>query len=128
MALGKQIAQFSGQVTSVNLSPGPGNAMTVQANMEGPVSGERGEGTYALTHHVVAEPGAKSGTWSEYGIATLKDSTNLGFRAQGTWEEISSGKWRYRGTGQLSDGSTYAAEFEGDLATRTWAGKLYEWS
>ncbi|MBI3303772.1 MAG: hypothetical protein HYZ72_17040 [Deltaproteobacteria bacterium] len=128
MALGKQTGQYSGKLTSLTLGPGPGNAMTGQANMEGTVSGERGEGTYALTHHVVIEPGAKSGTWSQYGFATMKDGTSLGFRGQGTWEEISAGKWRYRGTGQLSDGSTYATEFEGDWATRTWAGKLYEWS
>ena len=128
MALGKQTGQYSGQLTSLTLGPGPGNALTIQANIEGTASGERGEGTYALTHHAVAEPGAKSGTWNEYGIVTMKDGTSLGFRAQGTWEEISSGKWRYRGTGQASDGSTFATEFEGDVATRTWAGKLYEWS
>ena len=87
-----------------------------------------GEGTYALTHYVEGELGAKSGTWSQYGFVSLQDGTNLGFRGQGTWEEISSGKWRYRGTGQLSDGSTYATEFEGDWATRTWAGKAFEWS
>jgi hypothetical protein len=128
MALGKQIGQFSGKSTSVTIGPGPGNALTFQANMEGTVSGERGEGTYALTYHAAGELGAKSGTWSWYGIMTLKDGTNMGFRGQGTWDEVSSGKWRYRGTGQLSDGSTYAYEFEGDWATRTWAGKAFEWS
>src|SRR5437879_700796 len=102
MALGKQTGQYSGKLTSLTLGPGPGNAMTGQANIEGTVSGERGEGTYALTHHVVMESGAKNGTWTQYGFATMKDGTSLGFRAQGTWEEISSGKWRYRGTGQLS--------------------------
>ena len=126
MALGKQTGQFSGKLTSLTMGPGPANNMVGQANLEGTVSGDRGEGTYALTHHVVLEPGAKSGTWTQYGFALLKDGTTLGFRAQGTWEEVSAGKWRYRGTGQLSDGSTYAAEFDGDWATRTWAGKLYE--
>lgn len=43
------------------------------------------------------------------------NGASLGFRGQGTWEEIGSGKWRYRGTGQLSDGLTYANEFEGGL-------------
>ena len=129
MALGKQIGQYSGKVTSFTFGPGPGDAMTGQANMEGTVSGEIGEGTYALTRYMVIEPGAKSGAWSQYGFAAMKDGTSLSFRDQGTWEEISAGKWRYRGTGQLSDGSTsstYATEFEGDWATRTWAGKLYE--
>jgi len=95
--------------------------------MEGTFSGEMGEGTYALTLHVVYETSMKSGTWSQYGIGTGKDGS-FGFRGQGTWEEIGTNKWRYRGTDQLSDGSINAVEFEGDWATRTWAGKLYEWS
>jgi len=126
MALGKQISQFSGKLTSLTLGPGPGNAVTGQLNMEGTFSGEIGEGTYTLTHHVVLELGAKSGTWSQYGLGTMKDGTMLGVRAQGIWKEISAGKWRYQGTRQISDGSTYTTEFEGDWATRTWAGKNYE--
>lgn len=126
MASGKQIGEYSGQLTSLTFGPGPGTTMTGQANMEGTVSGAMGEGTYALTHHVVIEPGAKSGTWNQYGIAIMKDGTSRGFHAQGTWEEIGSGKWRYRGTGKFSDGATYVSEFEGNMATRTWAGKLYE--
>ena len=106
MALGKQTGQYSGKLISTTLGPGPGNAMTAQLNMEGTVSGERGEGSYILTHHVVLEAGAKSGMWIQYGLVTMKDGVSLGFHAQGTWEEISSGKWRYRGTGQLSDGRT----------------------
>jgi hypothetical protein len=39
MALGKQIGEFSGQPTSFTFAPGPGNAETYQANMEGTVSG-----------------------------------------------------------------------------------------
>jgi hypothetical protein len=96
--------------------------------MEGTVSGDRGEGTVALTHYVETEPDAKSGTWTQYGFVNLKDGSSLGFRGHGTWEEVSAGRWRYRGSGQASDGSTYAVEFEGNMATRTWAGKLYEWS
>ena len=118
MALGKQIGEFSGQPTSFTFAPGPGNTETYQANMEGTVSGERGKGGYASTRYMVVEPGAKSGTWNELGLAAWKDGASLGFRSQGTWEEISAGKWRYRGTGQLSDGSTYAVEFDGDWATR----------
>ena len=128
MALGKQTGEYSGQSTSFTVGPGPGNAMTGQLNIEGTGSGENGEFSYALTHCVEGDPGAKSGTWNQYGLVTMQDGTGLGFRSQGTWEEVSAGKWRYRGTGQLSDGATYATEFEGDLATRTWAGKLYEWS
>lgn len=128
MALGKQIAEFSGKSTSVTIGPGPGNVPTFQVNMEGTVSLEGKEGTYALTYHTAGELGAKSGTWSWYGIIAMKDGTSMGFHGQGTWDEIGAGKWRYRGTGQLSDGRTYGYEFEGDWATRTWAGKAFEWS
>ena len=128
MALGKQIGQFSLQSTSLTIGPGPGNTLTGQGNMEGTVSGERGEGTVALTHYVEMEPNAKKGTWTQHGLVFLTDGTGIGFRSQGTWEEIGPSKWRYRGTGQNSEGMTYATEFEGEAATRTWAGKLYEWS
>ncbi len=126
MASGEQIAEYSGKLTAITFSPGAGNVQTVQMNMEGTISGAFGEGTYALTHHVVLAPGDKSGTWSQDGFAMMNDGSSQGFRAQGTWEELSAGKWRYRGNGQFSDGRTYISEFEGDWATRTWAGKLYE--
>jgi hypothetical protein len=126
MALGKEINEFSGKSTSVTIGPGPGNALTFQANIEGTLSGERGEATYALTQHAEGEMGAKSGTWTMYGVMTLKDGESMGFRGQGTWDEISSGKWRYQGTGTAADGTPYAYEFEGDWATRTWAGKSFK--
>jgi hypothetical protein len=126
MASGKQIGAYSGKMTTITFGPGPGNDQSVQMNIEGTFSGELGEGTYVLTHHVVLAAGDKSGIWSQYGLATMKDGSALGFRVQGTWEEMSVGKWRYRGNGQFSDGRTYVSEFEGDWATRTWAGKLYE--
>ena len=128
MALGKQIGTFSMQPTSITWGPGAGSALMVQANMEGTVSGDLGEGTLSLTHHVEMEPDAKGGTYRHYGIANFSDGTVLGIRGDGTWEETGPGKYRYRGTGQNSDGSTLGVEFEGDLETRTWAGKLYEWS
>ena len=130
MALGKQIGEFSLKSTSQTFGPGPGNTGTYQANMEGTLSGDRGEGTVSLTHYVEIEPNAKSGTYRHYGMVMLKDGTVLGIQGQGTWEETDPGKWRYRGTGQNSDGSTLGVEFEGDATTRpmTFTGKLYEWS
>ncbi len=126
MAQGKQTGDYLGRTTSTTISPGPGNAITLQANVEGTASLERGESTYALTYSVEMEPEAKSGTYSQCGVVSMKDGTRLGFRAQGTWEESSAGKISNQGTGQFSDGTTYATEFEVDLATRTWTGKLYE--
>jgi hypothetical protein len=128
MALGKQIGQFSLRSVSQTFGPGPGTALMFHGNMEGTTSGERGEGTVALTHYVEFEPNAKKGTWTQYGWVVLTDGTGIGFRSHGTWEETGPGKWRYRGTGQTSEEVIYATEFEGDASTRTWAGQLYEWS
>jgi hypothetical protein len=91
------------------------------------VSGEAGTGTGIGTLTVVAEPGAKSGTWTWCGTTFLNTGGSVGVDGQGTWEESSANKWRYRGTGENSDGSVTAVEYEGDLATRTIAGKIYEW-
>ncbi len=126
MASGKQTGDYLGRTTSLTISPGPGNAITLQANVEGTGSGDRGEFTYALTNSVELEPEAKSGTFSQCGFVSMKDGTRVGFRTEGTWEESSVGKISSQGSGQLSDGTTYATEFEIDLATRTWTGKLYE--
>jgi len=126
MALGKQTGNYLGRTTSTTISPGPGNAITLQANVEGTGSLDRGEFTYALTYSVEMEPEAKSGTYSQCGLVDMKDGTRVGIRTQGTWEESSAGKISNHGSGQLPDGTTYADEFEIDLATRTWTGKLYE--
>ncbi len=128
LALGKQIGEYSGKLTSLTWEDGPGTATTSHGNIEGTVTGELGEGTYALTQMAVAEAGAQSGTWSQVGFVGMQDGTGVSFRANGTWEATGANKWRYRGTGHLSDGGSYATEFEGEWATRTWAGKLYEWS
>ena len=126
MASGKQTGSYLGRTTSTTISPGPGTAITLQANVEGTGSLDRGEFTYALTYSVEMEPEAKSGTFSQCGLVDMKDGTRVGFRNQGTWEESSAGKISNQGSGQVSDGTTYADEFEIDLATRTWTGKLYE--
>ena len=128
MALGKQIGQFSLKPTSYTITPGPGGTPTIQGNFEGSVSGEEGEGTATGTLTVAYEPNMKSGTWSYCGLTAFNKGGGNVVNSQGTWEETGPNKWRYRGTGQQSDGRTYATEFDGDFATRTWAGKIYEWS
>ena len=127
MALGKAIGEFSLKAASFTVTPGPGSAFTIQGNFEGPVSGEAGAGTGVGTITVAFEPGAKSGTWSYSGLTFLNSGGSTGVTGHGTWEEIGSNKWRYRGTGKGSDGRVTAVEFDGDLATRTMAGKVYEW-
>ena len=76
------------------------HAETYQANMEGTVSGERGEGGYASTRYMVVEPGAKSGTWNELGLAAWKDGDSLDFAVRGLGKRsvLASGD-----TGELGD-------------------------
>jgi len=128
MALGKEIGQFSFKSTSATLIPGPGKAITFQTNFEGTSKGEAGEGIEFGTLTVIAEPGAKSGTWEWCGAVFLKGGGGLGGNSHGTWHESGPNKWQYRGTGQYSDGRLFAIESEEDLATRTITGKSYEWT
>ncbi len=77
MALGKQIGEFSFKATSITASSGPGKATTLQANFEGPQSGEAGTGAALVTLTAVAEPGAKSGTWSWSGMGFMDNGDTM---------------------------------------------------
>ena len=127
MALGKAIGEFSLKATSFTVTPSPGGTFSIQGNYEGPVSGELGAGTGIGTLTAAGELGSKSGTWSYCGMTFLNAGGNIGVTGHGTWEESGANKWRFRGTGKDSDGRVTAVEFEGDLATRTIAGKVYDW-
>ena len=127
MALGKAIGEFSLKATSFTVTPGSGGAISIQGNFEGPVSGDQGAGIGIGTLTAEGGPGAKSGTWSYCGLTFLNTGGSTGVTGHGTWEESALNKWRYRGTSQGSDGRVTAVEFDGDLATRTMAGKIYEW-
>ena len=127
MALGKAIGEFSLKATSFTVTPGSGGAISIQGNFEGPVSGEQGAGTGIGTLTTEGEPGGKSGAWSYCGMTFLNTGGSTGVTGHGTWEESGSNKWRFRGTGQGSDGRVTAVEFDADLAARTIAGKTYEW-
>ena len=107
MPLGKEIAAYTGQLITITIRPASGTAKRVEMNLEGTFAGEPGAGTYLETMHVELE---------------AYDA------AQGTWEKVGQGKWKYRGINRYSNGLVAAHEFEGNLTTRTWAGKLYEWN
>ena len=128
MALGKQTGEFSGQFTTTIIGPGPGTTFAAQASAEGAVTGDQGKGSFVNTLYLEYEPGSKSGTYKDYGLVNLNDGSVIGFRGQGTWEDGGGGKFRYRGTGAASNGTTYAIEAEWNLPAKTWTGKLYEWN
>src|SRR5262249_12625750 len=87
MALGKAIGEFSYKATSFAMTPAPGVAVTIQGNVEGPMSGEAGTGTGIGTLFVTLEPGAKSGTWRWCGMGFFGNAGNVGAEGHGTWEE-----------------------------------------
>ena len=128
MALGKQAGEFSLKATSFTVSPGPGKVRSTQANFEGPIKGNVGQGVEIGTLTVIGEPGAKSGTWSWCGTVALATGGSYGDQGQGSWEEIGPHRWRLRGAGSTDQGQSFAVEAEGNLAERALVGKLYEWA
>jgi hypothetical protein len=128
MAVGKQLAEFSFKSTSVTYTA-MGTGGTAQANMEGSAKGEGLTGAALGTLTAVSDaPGAKSGTCTWTGASYLDSGEELSSRAAGTWESIGTHKWRIRAVTYFSDGRTMAADGKLDLASRSFAGTLNEWS
>ena len=124
MAVGKEIATFSLKSTSLTYAiDGAG-----QANFEGTVQGEGLTGAVLGTLHIAGEPGAKNGTCTWVGSVYLENGEETTGTSQGTWEKSGTHKWRIRGILSLSDGRTQLSDGELELATRTYTGKLYDWS
>lgn len=128
MALGKPMAEFSFKAITARYTSGPGRAMSSEINFEGELTGNMAGPAQGTLTTVVAEPNAKNGTWSWSGMTYLANGDIVGATSQGTLETVGSHKWRLLGQATFSDGSTAAVEGEGDLATRSLAGTLYEWS
>ncbi len=121
---GKVIGEFTLNIISTTVTPGPGNVQTWQVNLEGPVSGEAGAGNYVGTMSIEWEPGAKNGTYSTCGATALTAGGILGGSSTGTWEDTGAGKYHYRGTGRMADGTSFTLESDADIATRTMTGKI----
>ena len=101
MALGKEIGEFSFQITSVGYA---GDEGKVDVNVDGTATSfgtVLGTMTFA-----VQEPGAKSGALSWRGQGFLENGENVVGIGEGAWEEIGKHQWsdpvwrRYR----LADG------------------------
>ena len=122
MAKGKELGVFSSKSTSLTYLPGPAGSTLVQANFEGTATGF---GTIGGTATFV---GGKSGTFSYYGAAYLDNGDQLNGSGAGTYESVGANRWRTQFVVHVSDGSALLSEGEIDLATRTWSGKLFEWS
>ena len=122
MALGKEIGDFSFQITSTSYA----EEGTVRVNVDGTATGF-GTVLGTMTFHVDA-PGAKSGALAWRGQGFLENGENVGGIGDGAWEEIGHHKWRTRMIVRISDGQVLASDGTLDLATRTLKGKNLEWS
>ncbi len=124
MAPGKQLGEFSLKSTSFTY----GTDGAGQVNFEGSVKGEGLTGPVLGTLHVVGAPGAKSGTCTWVGTVYPENGEEISSTSQGTWESSGSHKWRIRALLSLSDGRTQLTDGEIELASRSYTGKLYDWS
>jgi hypothetical protein len=127
MAVGKQIGEFSLKSTSLTYAATETGG-TVQGNFEGSAKGEGLTGPVLGTLIAGGAPGAKSGTCSWAGTLYLDNGEESNGKGEGTWEKTGTHKWRVRAFVYLSDGRTIVSDGEIDLATRSYSGKLYEWS
>ena len=125
MAQGKEIGSFDLTATSVTYTPGPGDAITAVANLEGEVTGESG-GQARGTLTVVGVPGADSGNYSYCGITLMDKGAINAVSSQGTVENLGNHRRRLRGANRFSDGRVAVVEGEADLVARTLKGKIFE--
>lgn len=123
MAKGKELGTFEMKSTTATFLPGPAGSTLVQGNYEGTATG--GFGAVAGTATFV---GGKSGTFSYCGGSYAEDGDQLSAHGTGTYESIGVHRWRTQGILHLSDGTTLHSEGELDLASRSWTGKVFEWS
>lgn len=74
------------------------------------------------------EPGAKTGSCSWPGQGFLENGELVFGAGQGTWEALGKHQWRTRMIVATSDGRTHASDGKIDLASRSLAGKMFDWS
>ena len=123
MALGKEIGDFSFQITSTSYT---GEQGTVHVNVDGTAAGFGTVlGTLTFTS---AEPGAKSGELAWRGQGFLENGEQTVGVGEGAWEEIGKHQWRTRMVVRTSDGQIFGSDGVLDLASRTLKGKNLEWS
>ncbi|MDJ0853288.1 MAG: hypothetical protein QNK04_33395 [Myxococcota bacterium] len=123
MALGKEIGEFSFQITSTHYS---GEEGTVQVNVDGTATGF-GTVLGTMTFRVEA-PAAKNGALSFRGQGFLENGENVAGAGEGAFEEIGHHQWRTRMIVRTSDGQVFASDGLVDLASRSLKGKNLEWS
>lgn len=122
MALGKELGDFSFKWTSLNYAEdGSGGHIDVDGTASG-------FGTVLGTLYFRGQPTGKSGSHSWRGSGFLDNGEVVTGTGEGLWQESGKHQWRVRGTVETSDGQTFASDGTLDLASRTYNGKLLEWT
>ena len=127
MPTGKEIGKFSLKFTTMKFVRGPDDAILVEGNLEGPLTGEGIAGT-VLGTATFDRAGAPSGTYEWCGASYLPQGDVITGTAHGSFHSIGANKWRTLGVNHLSDGRTVSTEGEIELATQSWTGRLFDWS
>ncbi len=122
MTIGKEIGEFSlKQTSSVYAEDGT----SVQLAFDGTATGF---GTVLGTLTGRGEPGADTGTCTWRSQAFLEDGEVVDGMGEGYWDKSGKHKWRIRGINRTSDGRCFASDGVIDLASRSFKGKLFDWS
>ncbi len=122
MALGKEMGEFSFKQTSATYAADGGS---VSVNFDGTATRF---GTVLGTLIARGEPGAKQGTCSWRSQGFLENGDSVVGMGEGAWQESGKHQWRIRAVIQISDGQIFASDGKLDLATRSFSGKMIEWS
>ena len=122
MALGQEIGDFETRVTSWDYQE---DFKSVAIVVDGTATGF---GTVLGTLNCKLAPGAKSASCSWRSQAFLENGDIISGVGEGNWVESGKHQWRVRMTITLNDGRFIAAEGTLDLASRSFNGKILEWS
>lgn len=122
MAIGKELGDFSLNITSSVFAD---DGSSVQVNADGTGSGF---GTILGTLTFRGDPGAKAGLASWRGSGFLDNGDQVQGIGDGIWQEIGKHQWRIRAAVLISDGQILATDGTVDLASRSYKGKLLDWS
>ena len=126
MALGKELGQFSFKMALNRILEVSGETSRSEISWEGEVSGGELAGTVMLTGESTGTN--EGGSYSNRGVGFLASGGTIRGEGSGSYELIGPARWKTRGIDRLTSGQVIATEGEVDLSTRTWSGKIFEWS
>ena len=127
MPIGEASGEFNNSVISSTFERLEGGSSQVVINIEGTGSAlGQTNGTLILR---IPAPGAPAGAGSFTGAAFQDNGEVIGLTGEGCWEKLDGEqKWRVRGINMASNGQVLLSDGTLDLATRSFAGTISEWT